>query len=75
MMSHDLRFVRMNTADETLHCERHGLLTPTEAEDVYFRVGLTHDQVARAPRLDRFWRIREWMSQRAGPRCVTRIVQ
>lgn len=75
MMSHDLRFVRMNTEDETLHCERHGLLSKAETEDVYFRVGLTHSQVVNAPRLDWLWRLREWLSQRSGPRCVPKAVQ
>lgn len=70
MMAHDLRFVRMNLDDDTLHCERHGLLTAEEAENVYQRLPITEEQVRQAPKLDWIWRIRERLSQRHGPRCV-----
>ena len=75
MMSHDLRFVRLNTADETLHCERHGLLSPVEADDVYIRIGMTHDLVVNAPQPDWLLSIREWLSQRRAPRCVPLVLQ
>lgn len=38
---HDLRLVRMNLEDDTLHCEVHGLLPVDETQDVFERSGLT----------------------------------
>lgn len=55
-MKHNLAFVRMNPHDETLHCERHGLLTPEEALSVWERAfGLPDGApVARAVHWPRF---------------------
>lgn len=40
---HDLRLVRINRQDHTLHCEVHGLLPDDEAAEVLQRAGLTTD--------------------------------
>jgi hypothetical protein len=73
---HDLRFVRMNVADGTVHCERHGPLPPDEVEDVYRRSGLTASEVQESARPNWVTRFQEWLDQRHGPRCmpVARVI-
>lgn len=57
---HDLRLVRMNLFDGTMHCRKHGLLTGDEANDVLRRSGMSADTLRvldeQAPSwLKRFW--------------------
>lgn len=67
---HDPRLVRMNFADNTLHCEVHGLLSGPEADDVLQRSGLTSRQVETSGRPTGWLRVLNILVRRMGhPRC------
>lgn len=72
MIRHSLRRVRVNTADLTLHCSVHGLLSEDEAQDVLSRSRHATAQSALDTngRLGWLARAFDWLASRFPARCV-----
>lgn len=72
MIHHDLRLVRMHELDQTLHCERHGLLGKAEALDVWRRTGIDATKAASAhARWGVVARLVDWIVRAfSRPHCV-----
>ncbi len=71
MIHHSLDLVRIHRLDNTLHCDRHGLLNAEEAEDVWQRSALPQAVAEQAGSVTRWQRVIERARQvLLRPHCV-----
>jgi hypothetical protein len=69
MIRHNLRRVRMNPVDGTLHCVEHGWLQGNELEDVLGRLPTNPDTLLLSARFPLLVGIVDWIASRLPARC------